>query len=51
MAAAGAVFFRGDGDRTEVSGRNLLPASDARRIFREFFNTGVASTSFYWEAL
>jgi hypothetical protein len=48
---SGAVFFLGRGERTEVSGRNLLPASDARRIFREFFNTGVASTSFYWEAL
>jgi len=51
MADGQAAFFRGDGDRSEVSGRNLLPAADARRIFREFFNTGIASTSFYWEAL
>jgi hypothetical protein len=50
MSDSGAVFFLG-GDQTEVSRRNLLPASDARRIFREFFNTGVASTSCYWEAL
>jgi Immunity protein Imm1 len=50
MSDSGAVFFLG-GDHTEVSRRNLLPASDARRIFREFFNTGVASTSCYWEAL
>jgi len=46
----GAVFFLLRGDSFEIPGRNLLPSSDARRIFREFFNTGVASTSFYWEA-
>ena len=47
----GAVFFLCCGDRTEVPGRNLLPASDARKIFREFFNTGISSTSSHWEAL
>ena len=46
----GAVFFLPRGDRTEVPGRNLLPASDARTIFREFFHTGMPSNSFHWEA-
>lgn len=51
VAADGdAVFFLRSGDRTEVPGRNLLPASDARSIFREFFNTGIAPTSSCWEA-
>ena len=44
-----AVFFNLSGVRTEVLARNLLPASDARRILREFFNTGVASANFDWE--
>jgi hypothetical protein len=34
-----------------VPGRNLLPSSDARRIFREFFTIGIASTSSHWEPL
>ena len=46
----GAVFFLLRGDSLEIPGRNLLASSDARRIFREFFDTGIASTSFYWEA-
>ena len=49
-AEGGLVFFNLHGDRTELPARNLLPASDARQIFREFFNTGVASTNFPWEA-
>jgi hypothetical protein len=46
----GAVFSLLRGGGTEVPARNLVPASTARAVFRQFFNTGVASTDVGWEA-
>jgi len=47
----GVVFFFRGWHRTEVPERNLLPASTARQVFREFFETGLRSTNIEWEAL
>ncbi len=47
----GATFFFHGWYRTEVPERNLLPATKARRILREFFETGLRSTDIDWEAV
>lgn len=47
----GAVFFFLGWRSTEIPQRNLLPATKAREILREFFKTGVRSTIAEWEAL
>jgi hypothetical protein len=50
-AGWGTVFFFQGWQRTGVPERNLLPAGMARRILREFFQTGMRSASIDWEAL
>lgn len=47
----GANFFSHGWRRAEVPERNILPATQARRVLREFFETGIRSTSIDWEAL
>lgn len=47
----GAIFFSHGWRRTGIPERNLLPATRARQILREFFETGTRSTSINWEAL
>jgi hypothetical protein len=47
----GTVFFSHGWRRTGVPERNLLPVSEARQIFREFFETGMRSTTIDWETL
>ena len=46
-----AVFYFLGGRRAEVPRRNLLPASKARAVLREFFKTGERSTSVSWQEL
>ena len=36
--------------RTEIPEQNLLPATKARQILREFFETGIRSINPDWEA-
>lgn len=43
-----AFFFAGL-LRTQIPARNLLPATKARQILREFYNTGTRSTMVEWE--
>ena len=43
-----AFFFAGM-LRTQIPARNLLPATKARQILREFYNTGNRSTTVEWE--
>jgi hypothetical protein len=50
-AERGAVFFFLDKQHTEIPQRNLIPTTQARQIFREFFETGCRSTSVEWEEL
>jgi hypothetical protein len=47
----GAAFFFHGWHRTEVPERNLLPATKARQILREYFETGLRSTHIEWETL
>ena len=47
----GAAFFSNGWRRTEVPERNLLPATKARQILREFFETGTRPTNIDWEAI
>ena len=47
----GAVFFFLGGRSTEIPRRNLLPATKAREILREFFETGVRPAIVEWETL
>jgi len=51
QAQRGAVFFFLDTQHTEIPRRNLIPATQARQIVREFFETGSRSTSVKWEQL
>jgi hypothetical protein len=37
--------------RAVIPQRNLLPATQARKILREFFETGARSTEIEWETL
>jgi len=47
----GTVFFSNGWRRTGIPVRNLLPATKARQILREFFETGIRPVSIDWEAL
>src|SRR5579862_2232856 len=47
----GAVFFFLGWRRTEIPRRNLLPATRAREVLREFFEIGVRPTVVEWEPL
>jgi len=51
QAGGDAVFFFLGGPRTEIPRRNLLPAPKARKIVREFFETGSISARVRWQAL
>lgn len=50
-AKLNAVFFLLGWRRMEIPQRNLVPAAKAREILREFFETGIRSTSIDWETL
>lgn len=47
----GTTFFSHGWRRTEVPERNLLTATQARQVLREFFETGHRSTNIEWETL
>jgi len=47
----GAAFFFHGWRRTDIPERNLLPATIARKILREFFLTGTRSMSIDWESI
>jgi len=51
QAKQGAVFFFLGGRSAEIPRRNLLTATKARAVLREFFETGARSTSVNWQAL
>ncbi len=46
-----AVFFFLGWRHTEIPSRNLLPASKARQVIREFFDAGTRSMMVDWETL
>jgi len=47
----GIVFFFLNARPTEIPQRNLIPATQARQIVREFLETGNRSKSVKWEQL
>jgi hypothetical protein len=51
QAGWGVVSFFDGWHRMDVPERNLLPASQARQVLREFFETGTRSTAIDWETV